>query len=265
MRRAVLVGLSVALTLPLSLPARILQTRSSASSDWTPWSPLVIGSGLEFQTDSKQSEYDFPLLLEYNFTEQLQLSLEQNFVYLAANARDARTVGGPGDLETSVEYEFLRERRYRPALSAQGLVKWPTATDSDLGTPGHDYSLGLIASKDFVYFDADLNLLYTFVGDTAVEDTFELGLAIEWHLNRRFDIIGEVVTTFGGGGVRGQPGTLTGLGNLTESAGAKNQTQGTLGLAWHASKYLKFEQGVTYTSDDSWQLVVAWEWSFGGN
>lgn len=248
-----------------AVDARIIKTKHTASSNWSPWSALVVGSGLEFQSDSKESEYDFPLLLEYNFTEQLKLILEPNFVYVAAKSKDARTVGGLGDFETSVEYEFLRERRYRPALSTEGLIKWPTATDPDLGTPGHDYSLGLIASKDFVYFDADLNILYTFVGDPAQRDNVQVALAAEWHLNRRLDILAEVVTTIGGGGgVRGQPGTLSGLGAATEGSGARNETEGTLGFAWHANKYLKFEQGVIYKSDHSWQLAVAWEWSFGG-
>jgi hypothetical protein len=264
MRRASFAVMAAIMALTQSVDARILKTKRSASSNWSPWSAIVVGSGLEFQTDSNQSEYDFPLLLEYNFTERLKLSLEPNFVYLAAKSRDARTVGGLGDLETSVECEFLRERRYRPALSAQGLIKWPTATDPDLGTPGHDYSLGFIASKDFVYFDADLNLLYTFVGDAAQDDNFQIALAVEWPLNHRFDVIAEVVTTLGGGGVRGRPGALTGLGSATEGNGAGNETEGTLGLAWHANKYLKFEQGVIYKSDHSWQLAVAWEWSFGG-
>lgn len=87
-----------------------------------------------------------------------------------------------GDLETSVEYEFLRERRYRPALNAEGAIKWPTATDPDLDTPGRDYSFGLIASKDFVYFDADLNVLYTFVGDAAEPDNLQVALAAEMAL-----------------------------------------------------------------------------------
>lgn len=170
-----------------------------------------------------------------------------------------------GDLETSVEYEFLRERRYRPALNAEGAIKWPTATDPDLDTPGRDYSFGLIASKDFVYFDADLNVLYTFVGDAAEPDNLQVALAAEWHLNHRFDLIAEVVTTLGSGGIRGQPGTIAGLGSARGGSGGRNESEGTLGFAWHANRQLKFEQGVTYRSDDSWQFVAAWEWSFGGN
>ena len=81
--------------------ARILKTKHTASSTWSPWSALVIGSGLEFQSDSKESEYDFPFLLEYNFTQTLKLSLEPNFVHINAKTKDARTVSGFGDLETS--------------------------------------------------------------------------------------------------------------------------------------------------------------------
>jgi len=77
-------------------------------------------------------------------------------------------------------------------------------------------------------------------------------------------LMNERVTIGGGGGVRGQPGALSGLGAATEGSGARNETEGTLGFAWHANKYLKFEQGVIYKSDHSWQLAVAWEWSFGG-
>jgi hypothetical protein len=117
-------------------------------------------------------------------------------------------------------------------------------------------------SKDLVYFDVDLNLLYTFVSGSAQQDNLQIALAAEWPLNHRFDVIAEVVTTIGGSGVRGPFGTP---GILTEGNGTQNETEGTLGLAWHANKYLKFEQGVTRASDRSWQFVVAWEWSFGGN
>ena len=244
--------------------ARILKTRKTASSTWSPWSSIVIGSGLEFQTNSQQADYDYPFLLEYNFTERLKLSLEPNFVSIAAKTKEARTVSGVGDLETSVEYEFLRERRYRPALSVEGVIKWPTAGDPDLGTPGHDYSLGVIASKDFVYFDVDLNVLYTSVGDPAQQDNLQIALAAEWPLNHRFDLIAEVVTTIGSGGIRGQPGSIVGLGRGQEGGGGGNESEGTLGFAWHANKHLKFEQGVIYRSDHSWQFVVAWEWNFGG-
>jgi len=146
-----------------------------------------------------------------------------------------------------------------------GLIKWPTATNQDIGTRNRDYSLGLIASKDLVLVDLDLNVLYTFVGDPELEDTLELSLAQEWPLNRFIslpvDFIGEVVNTIGTGGVRGQPGTLSGLGG---ASGGGNETEGTIGFAYHVSKFLKLEAGILLRSDLSKQVVCAWEYNFAG-
>jgi hypothetical protein len=241
---------------------RILKTRSAPSQSWNPWLPITIGSGFEFETDKDQSQYDFPFLLEYNFTETLKLTVEPLVSHIAAKAKDVRTVTGMGDLETSIEYEFIRERRYRPALTALGVIRWPTHTDPDIGNPGRDYSLGIIASKDLVFLDVDLTALYTFVGDPEGQDTFEIALAGLVPLNHFFDIEGEVVHSFGTGGIRGQPGTLSGAGGA--AAGA-DLTEGTIGVAWHISKRLKVEAGSIFRSDNTWQIVFAWEWSFTGD
>ena len=136
--------------------AQIL-TRSTIrpSESWSPLLPLTIGGGFEFQQDHGETEYNFPLLVEYNFTEYVKVSIEPNVTYL--ETKDNQSIVGVGDLETSLEWEFLRERRYRPALTAVGVIKYPTASHPDLGSPGWDYGLGLVASKDFVFFDVDLD------------------------------------------------------------------------------------------------------------
>ena len=258
---AALVGSSVLLLTTCTAHARILHTRPTPSEAWDPLFPLTIGSAIEFQTDSTSSQYDFPMLLEYNFTETLQLTIEPNVVHIDAKAKDARTVTGVGDLETALEYEFVRERRYRPAFTAEGVIRWPSASDRDIGDPGHDYSIGLIASKDLVFVDVDLSGTYTFVGDSNKQDTFELSLAGQWHLNYRFDVEAEIVHAIGTGGIRGQPGTLAGVGPVSPGA---NLTEGTIGVAWHVTKRLKIEQGAVFRSDGTWQIVFAWEWTFSG-
>lgn len=226
--------------------AGIIQTRPSPSETWSPLLPLIVGGGFEFQTDKQQSEYDFPMLVEYNFTEQLKASVEPNFVYIQSKSTNVTSVGGVGDLETSVEWEFLRERRYRPALTAEGVIKWPTATSPDLGNPGYDYSLGLIASKDLVFVDVDLGLRYTSTGDPGGHDVFEVTAAGEWPLNHRLSVLMESVTTI-----------ETGRKGATD-------TEGTAGLSWRFNKYLKLEAGFTLKSDGTWQVISAWEWSFAG-
>lgn len=242
--------------------ARILHTRPTPTETWDPFLPLTIGSGVEFGTDSQSSQDDFPMFLEYNFTEILKLSIEPNVVHIDAKARDARTVTGVGDLETALEYEFVRERRYRPAFTAEGVIRWPTASDRDTGDPGRDYSLGLIASKDLVFVDVDLSGLYTFGGDRHTQGTFELALAGLWHVNYRFDVEAEVVHAFGTGGIRGQPGSLSDVGPSSQGV---DLTEGTIGVAWHVTKRLKIEQGAVFRSDGTWQIVFAWEWSFSGD
>ena len=262
--RAVACGL-LTLALATSAPpasARIFQTKPSPSSNWVQGLPITIGSGFEFDTDKEKSEYGFPMLFEYSFTETLKLVVEPSFVYIESKAKDVSTVRGFSDLETSLEYEFLRERRYRPALSLEGLIKWPTAQHADIGAPGRDYALGLILSKDLVFVDVDLNTLYTFVGDPEQQNTLELSLAGDWHLNRFIDLEAEVVRTLGTGGVRGVPGTLGGLGG---ASGGADDTQGAFGVAQHITRYLKLEEGVVVRSDLGTQIVFGWEYSFSGD
>jgi hypothetical protein len=240
---------------------RILRNRPTPSETWDPLLPLTLGSAVEFETNSESSQYEFPFFLEYNFTEALRVTVEPNIVHIDAKAKDARTVTGLGDFETALEYEFVRERRYRPAFTAESVVRWPTASDPDIGDPGRDYSFGLIASKDLVFIDLDLSGMYTFVGDPNNRNTFEISLAGEWHLNYRFDIEAEIVHAIGSGGIRGQPSALTGI---SPTSPGTDLTEGTIGIAWHASKRLKIEQGAIFRSDGTWQIVFAWEWSFSG-
>src|SRR5207249_10582855 len=107
--------------------ARILSTKPQPSETFSPVLSLTVGGGVEYEAD----RYEFPLLVEYNVTEPLRLSVEPKVVY-------DEPVTGWGDLETSLEWEFVRERRYRPALSVEGIIKWPTATNAKLGDPGYD-------------------------------------------------------------------------------------------------------------------------------
>ncbi len=100
-----------------SSSARILRTRQTPSERWDAWLPLTIGSSIEFETNGEQSQTEFPMFVEYNFTQNLKLTVEPTVVRINPKAKDERTITGLGDLETELEYEFVRERRYRPALT----------------------------------------------------------------------------------------------------------------------------------------------------
>src|SRR5262249_7680494 len=161
----------------------------------------------------------------------------------------------------------LPERRYLPSLAIQGVVKWPTAAHEVIGTHEFDYSVGLLAEKDWAGFDLELSALYTFVGSPPglrLQDGTEYGLSGEWRLRPALDLEGEVIRSTGGG-VRGAASTLGGLRGLAAVIGpSENVTESTLGLAVHLNDFLQLEQGVVAGSDGSWQLVSAWEWDFSG-
>ena len=59
----ILVGV-VVIVQPVS--AGMLATRPAASQGWSPLTPFSVGGGFEYETDSEQSQYDFPLLMEYS-------------------------------------------------------------------------------------------------------------------------------------------------------------------------------------------------------
>jgi hypothetical protein len=247
----IVAGLIVAATSPVS--AQILtRTTLRPSENWSPLFPLTVGSGFEFQKDHGETEYNFPFLVEYNLSEFVKLSLEPNVTYLVTKNEDTF---GFGDLETAAEWEFLRERRYRPALTAAGVVKWPTATHANLGSPGWDYGIGLVASKDFVFVDLDLGALYTFSGDPDQQDVLELSLAGEYPLNHRLAIEFEFVGSFGSDTLFNEP---------TRPNGGGTGFEGTVGLGWRASSFLKLEQGFTVRTDGTWQVIFGWTWNFAG-
>lgn len=78
-------------------------------------------------------------------------------------------------------------------------------------------------------------------------------------MNRYLGAEAEVVTAFGTGGIRGQPGTIGGLGST-----GGNGTERTLGTAEHGNKRLKLLRGLVLTSGGSHQIVFAWECTFSG-
>lgn len=264
-RAAALAALAFGL-LSIATPAhaRILKTRRTAQPGRE--LALVVGSGFEYETDGEESEYGFPFLVEYGLTSMLKASVEPGYVLIRKKA--GGTVRGPGDLETTITCEFPTERRYRPGLALESTIKWPTAPTGDIGTGKADYSIGAIISKEFVGFDLDANLIYTFVGNPPgleLKDTFEGSLASEWHLTPVLDLEAEAVTSFGAGGrFRGRAGSLGGFANIGGPEQGESEWEVTAGLAEHVNDLFKLEQGVIYKNGGSYQIVLAWEWDFGG-
>jgi hypothetical protein len=236
--------------------ARIIKTRRNLTQ-----LNLTLGSGLEFETDSEQTEYDSPFLVEYALTETVTLSFEPNYIVIHSKT-DEPSVSGWGDLETTVTWEATDEYHWRPAFALEGTVKWQTATDDQLGTGANDYVFGVILSKTHRSISVDADLVYKWLGEpggSGGSSAYEASLAFEWALSFVFDLEGEILTSTGGS--TGRPGTISGVGAGTEPIGTQSEV--TLGVAEHFFERLKLEQGGIFQSDGSWQLVFAWEWEFG--
>ena len=95
MRSVVLLAVGLVMA-PLPVAARITKSRPSASSSpaltervsslLAPFYSMVIGSGIEYQTDDEQTEYGFPLLIEYNVTQRFKLTIEPKFLSIVGKA-----------------------------------------------------------------------------------------------------------------------------------------------------------------------------------
>jgi hypothetical protein len=241
-------------------PAKILKTKRQTQNEYKEF-PLTIGSGFEYEGDSEEKTYDFPFLLEYIAFDRLTLTVEPDYVVIK-RAEEPKTKGF-GDLETSAVFELVTERRSRPSLAAEALVKWPASNDS-LTTGEIDYSVGGVISKEFVHFDLDSEWLYTFVGDPQgvdLSNSSEISLAATWHLTRAVDVEAEAVTSSGGG----FHGTGTNISKLpsSEVGSGEREWESTLGLSELLFAHLRLEEGAVYKSDGTWQFVSAWEWNFG--
>ena len=223
---------------------------------------LVIGGGLEFASDSDESEMEFPLTLEYNFQEDWKFVLESS--YIRVNPKDPAEPSSSsiGDLETFLEGEILSERRYRPALTIETGVKWGTADAPDFGSGEIDYALGLIASKEFEGWDADLGAVYSWIGSSPgleAKNLLELSLGAEVELSETFALIGEGVYSIGGDSTFRRGGGLG--GGLAESGGGFEYA---VGFGIQLSDSLKAETGVGIQADGAWQGIVYLEWDFSG-
>lgn len=254
---ALVVGLATA------AEARIVKTRRG--SQVGSGMEFTLGSAFEYQSDSEQTEYGFPVLLEWSLNPILSMTAEP--VFIAITSTDGESVTGFDDLETTLSLELITERRTRPSFALEGGIKWPTATDEEIGTGLTDYSLGLILGKELVPAELGFNAVYSHVGvpDTGqVQNTVQFSVATEWHLTPSLDLTCELLTTQGIGSLRGvaEPADPLGVGLNVPGAGA-GEFEATLGLAHYFGRRLKLEEGLTFQTDGTWQAVIAWEWDFG--
>lgn len=138
------------------------------------------------------------------------------------------------------------ETRLLPAFAVAAEVKLPTARDTLIGTRRTDFTPYVIASKRFGHYDTHLNAGYSFVGKPRgidVSNTLNFAVGVEDHLNARFDVVGEVLSTSASGAAEG----LTGA--APEIAGAEQV--GMLGVRWAVRPRSWISLGVTHDNTNA--------------
>lgn len=199
-----------------------------------------VGSSVEYQTSSTGTETAVPTAVTYGLTDNLELLVEPVF-YTAIRPKAGRIVHGRGDLEITLTRLVLPERASFPALAMAAEVKLPTANDRLIGTGRSDYTGYLIVSKRFGKFDTHANLGYTIVGKPAgvsVKNVFNFALAEEYHLNDRFDLVGEILGT--------TAASREGAEGATAPELAGSEVVGMLGMRYYARPNQVLSLGVNY-------------------
>lgn len=254
MTRGLIPGILLVAVFAPPASARILKSRLVENTQGRAL-VLSLGSGIEYESNSEQTELGLPFLVEYGVTPSLTLSAEPK--YVSIHPQGGKSLRGVGEIETSASYGLLVNRGRRPAIAATGKIVWPTASHAELGTDHREYSVGVLLGRVFARGEMDVNVSYAVAGGAAGggrSNAFEASLAAEYDLGGAFDLLGEVVT--GGGG---------GAGDRAHPEQRGRSGEGTIGLDQQVSEHLVLEAGVVFKFDGARQVTLGWEWDFGEN
>ena len=108
-----------------SVSAQVLETEESK-----PLMPgqFEVGTGIEFQTSSEGTETAIPMAIEYGLSRKLTLLVEPvGFTSIYPNT--GSQAKGIGDIEITIFYQLMQERKSLPSISVSGEIKIPTASD----------------------------------------------------------------------------------------------------------------------------------------
>ncbi|CAN5606228.1 hypothetical protein BH10BAC5_BH10BAC5_22020 [soil metagenome] len=263
--------------LKIFLVAQVLETEESK--------PLLpgqfeIGTGVEFQTSNEGTEIAVPLSVEYGISKSISLLVEP-VAFTRIQTKNIPTANGIGDLEFTLFYQILSEKKNSPAISIAGEVKLPTANNRQIGTGKTDYTPFIIISKTMGPFFTSLNLGYTFVGNPDninANDLFNFSAGTIYTITPSSIIFAEVygnTVAFGGSETSAekmhgstkkitQKDVKTLLAeNTTELSGG--ELIGAAGFGYYLQKDLLISLGVSYDNNNAILFRPGIQWKFGGH
>ena len=250
----------VAAALPSRVLAQVLETEESK--------PLLprqfeIGTGLEFQTSKEGNETAFPLAIEYGLSKTFTLLIEP-VGFTSIVAKNGPHAKGIGDLEITLFYQIVSEKKILPSISISGEIKIPTARNSLIGTGKTDYTPFLIMSKTTGRFFSSMNLSYTFLGKPAevvASNLFNYAIGTIFTVSSRSILFAEFYGNSASVDVP-ESAIINSNNKTPEISGGENV--GAIGYGYHIKKDLLISLGINYDNNNAILLRPGLEWKFGG-
>ena len=249
--------------LPGKLFAQVLETEESL--------PLLpgqfeVGTGLEFQTSKEGTETALPLAIEYGISKKFTLLVEP-VGFTNITPKTGPHAKGIGDLEITLFYQIVSEKKVLPSISISAEVKIPTAKNKLIGTGKADYTPFLIMSKTTGKFYTSMNLSYTFLGKPAgvvATNLFNYSLGTFYTVSPKSILFAEIygnTSALGGGDI---PEGVIVMNPNTNKELSGGETVGAIGYGYYLKKNLLLSLGASYDNNNAILFRPGIEWKFGG-
>lgn len=248
----------------LAIKAQVLETEESK--------PLLpqqfeIGTGLEFQTSKEGIETALPLAIEYGLSKKFTLLVEP-VGFTNIRPKMGPHAKGIGDLEVTLFYQIVSEKKVLPSISISGEVKIPTAKNTLIGTGKTDYTPFLIMSKTTGKFFTSVNLSYTFLGKPPGVDAnnlFNYAIGTIFTASTKSILFAEVYGNTSAVGLAETPeATVLVNTNVNTQEISGGETVGAFGFGYYLKKELLISLGVSYDNNNAILFRPGIELKFGG-
>ena len=217
------------------------------------------GAAFEFQKARDGRELAFPAFVEVGLCNRLELLFEPTF-YTAILPNEGNDATGIGDTEVTLTWLARGETRRIPAFALAGEIKFPTATQPQIGTGQADFSGYLIASKQIGKCDVHLNVGYTIAGQSSgatISNYWNFAAAVEYHLSPKFDLLAEILAN-----TSSITGTGTGGESVTNPEATGGEVVGTLGVRYHVNEHAAVFLDLLYDSQNAVGVRTGFSWKF---
>ena len=202
---------------------------------------VELGAAIEFQTSKEGTENALPLSIEYGISRKLTVLVEP-VAFTNIHPKVGTSTTGLGDLEITLFYQLMSEKKSWISMSLSGEVKLPVANNALIGTGKTDYTPFLIFSKTTGAFFTSANLSYTFLGKPKgvnANNLFNYAIGTIYTLSPKSILFAEVfgnTSAFGGTDVpEGQAKTDIGTRTNTKEISG-GETVGSIGYGCYPGK-----------------------------